>query len=58
MRTDQKLHVHSNDIDPRGMPVVAADGEQVGKVSDMWIDLAEPQVYFLEVEQEDGGAIS
>ena len=27
----------------------AADGESVGTVSDLWIDLAEPQIYYLEV---------
>ena len=54
MRTDPKLQVDSRDTDPRGMPVVAADGEEVGTVSDLWIDLAEPQVYFLEVVAESG----
>jgi len=56
MRAGGSLHVDSNDIDPRGMPVVAADGEQVGTVSDLWIDLAEPQIYFLEIAA-DGGSL-
>ena len=56
MRSNPSLHVDSKDIDPRGMPVVAADGEQVGTVSDLWIDLAEPQIYFLEVETDGGAA--
>ena len=55
MRSNPSLYVDSKDIDPRGMPVVAADGKQVGTVSDLWIDLAEPQIYFLEV-QTDGEA--
>ena len=56
MRADATLHVDSNDTDPRGMPVEGADGEQVGTVSDLWIDLAEPQIYFLEVATGgDGG---
>jgi len=49
MRADSNLHVDSRDPDPRGMPVYAADGEEVGKVSDAWIDLAEPMIYYLEV---------
>ena len=58
MRSNQSLHVDSKDIDPRGMPVVAADGEQVGTVSDLWIDLAEPQIYFLEVETAGAAAVA
>ena len=49
MRADSNLHVDSRDPDPRGMPVFAADGVEVGKVSDAWIDLAEPMIYYLEV---------
>ncbi len=50
MRSNPGLYVDRGDPDPRGMTVVAADGEPVGTVSDLWIDLAEPQIYFLEVE--------
>lgn len=49
MRSNASLHVDSRDPDPRGMSVVAADGVEVGKVTDAWIDLAEPQIYYLEV---------
>lgn len=57
MRVDPGLHVDAADRDLRGMPLDGADGEQVGVVTDMWIDLAEPQIYFLEVQTdgEDGG---
>ena len=55
MRTDSALHVDSRDTDPRGMSVVAADGKAVGEVGDLWIDLAEPQIYFLEVNLSSGG---
>lgn len=34
--------------DPRGLPVVAADGQTVGEVSDMWIDEPEQYVRYLE----------
>ncbi|MEM8817205.1 MAG: photosynthetic reaction center subunit H, partial [Pseudomonadota bacterium] len=55
MRADGSLHVDSKDKDPRGMAVVAADGDGVGTVGDLWIDLAEPQIYFLEVNLSAGG---
>jgi photosynthetic reaction center H subunit len=55
LRNSPSSHVDPADIDPRGMTVVAADGESVGKVSDLWIDLAEPQIYYLEVGSGDHG---
>jgi len=36
--------------DPRGLPVVAGDGEVVGTISDMWIDAPEQLVRYLEIE--------
>jgi photosynthetic reaction center subunit H len=36
--------------DPRGLPVMAGDGEIVGTVSDMWIDAPEQLVRYLEME--------
>lgn len=42
--------------DPRGLPVVAADGVTVGTVSDMWIDVPEMLVRYLEVELAGGGS--
>ncbi len=36
--------------DPRGLPVVAGDGEIVGKITDMWIDEPEQLVRYLEME--------
>ncbi len=41
--------------DPRGMPVISGDGEVVGTVSDMWIDVPEMLVRYLEIELEAGG---
>jgi photosynthetic reaction center H subunit len=35
--------------DPRGMPVIAGDGTEVGKISDMWIDEPEQLVRYLEI---------
>ncbi len=36
--------------DPRGMDVVGGDGRVAGVVTDAWVDRAEPQVRYLEVE--------
>ncbi|MEM9754774.1 MAG: photosynthetic reaction center subunit H [Pseudomonadota bacterium] len=36
--------------DPRGLPVVAGDGETVGEISDMWVDKPEHLVRYLEIE--------
>ena len=55
LRKSPSSHVDPADTDPRGMTVVAADGESVGTVSDLWIDLAEPQIYYLEVGSGDYG---
>ena len=40
---------HAAGTDPRGMPVVAGDGEVVGSISDMWIDAPEQLVRYLEI---------
>ena len=37
-------------IDPRGLPVMAGDGEVIGRVTDMWIDEPEQMVRYLEYE--------
>ena len=57
MRTNSSLHVDSKDPDPRGMPLLAADGEEVGKISDLWIDLSEPMIYYIEVAGAEGSTI-
>lgn len=42
--------------DPRGLPVMAGDGDVVGEISDMWIDEPEQLVRYLEVDLSgDGG---
>lgn len=41
---------HMAGKDPRGLPVIAGDGEVVGTISDMWIDKGDLQVRYLEVD--------
>ncbi len=46
----RRFGIASADPDPRGMDVVGGDGKVAGIVSDVWVDRAEPQVRYLEVE--------
>lgn len=48
--------VASEDPDPRGMNVIAADGRIAGVVSDIWVDRAVCQARFLEVALADPAA--
>jgi len=50
MRAAPGFSVEPRDPDPRGMEVVGADGESAGTVRDLWVDLSEPQVRYLELE--------
>lgn len=50
MRSDEDYKIVSNDPDPRGLPVIAADGKVAGTVRDVWIDRSEPMIRYLEVE--------
>ncbi len=50
MRHLPEFTIESNDPDPRGMLVLGGDGKVAGVVSDVWVDRAEPQIRFLEVE--------
>jgi len=40
----------SGDPDPRGMPVVGADGQVAGKVSDVWVDTSEMLIRYYEAD--------
>ncbi|WP_371156108.1 photosynthetic reaction center subunit H [Jannaschia sp. 2305UL9-9] len=41
--------------DPRGMPVIGDDGEVAATVTDMWLDVPEQLVRYLEVDVEGAG---
>ncbi|MCC5966311.1 MAG: photosynthetic reaction center subunit H [Natronohydrobacter sp.] len=41
--------------DPRGLAVMCHDRKSPGKVSDMWVDVPEQMVRYLEVTLDDGG---
>jgi len=49
-RVDPHYSVASGDPDPRGFPVVTADGKVAGTVVDIWVDRAEHVIRYLEVD--------
>ncbi|MDJ0683227.1 MAG: photosynthetic reaction center subunit H [Alphaproteobacteria bacterium] len=54
MRLDEAFHVDEDDADPRGMPVIGADGETGGTITDIWIDPGEHLIRFLEADVGGG----
>ena len=50
MRTAPGFRVEPRDPDPRGLPVKACDGQVAGTIVDLWVDRAEPQVRYYEVQ--------
>ena len=50
MRTRPEMGVYSGNVNPIGLPVVGADGEQAGTVSDLWIDPGETLIRYFEVD--------
>ena len=50
MRAAPGFTVASEDPDPRGWSVVGCDGQSGGTVSDLWVDRAEPQIRYFEVQ--------
>jgi photosynthetic reaction center H subunit len=50
LRAAPGFSVSGKDPDPRGMEVFGADRESGGVVRDIWVDRAEPQIRYLEVE--------
>lgn len=50
MRTVSAYSIASNDPDPRGLPVIAADKQVAGTVVDIWVDRSEPQVRYYELQ--------
>ncbi len=54
MRNAPDYYVDKNDPDPRGMSVVGADDKVGGTVKDLWVDLPEHLMRFLEVDVGEG----
>jgi len=54
LRKANSYSVAPQDLDPRGLPVMAGDGKQGGTVKDIWIDSAEMMFRYLEVDTGNG----
>jgi photosynthetic reaction center H subunit len=50
LRAAPGFHIDADDPDPRGMDVVAADGQVVGTCRDVWVDKSEVILRYLEAE--------
>ena len=50
LRDDRTFDVAIEDNDPRGLPVIGADGEVGGTVREVWVDRAEYILRYLEVD--------
>lgn len=50
VRLAEDFTVATGDPDPRGMQVVGTDSAVAGTVTDIWVDRAEAQIRYLEVE--------
>jgi photosynthetic reaction center H subunit len=50
LRAAPNFSVSTHDPDPRGLPVIGADGKVAGTVADLWVDRAEVMFRYLEVD--------
>ena len=55
VRNEPDYRVAPGDVDPRGLPVLGADGQSAGTVKDLWIDISEVLFRYLEVEVATAG---
>jgi photosynthetic reaction center H subunit len=55
LRVATDFFIDPRDPDYRGMPVVGLDMATAGVVRDIWVDRAEPQVRYLELEVAANG---
>ena len=56
LRAAPGFEVSTHDPDPRGLPVIAADGAVAGIVRELWVDRAEVLFRYLEIEVPTAGA--
>ncbi len=53
----EKYQLAAKSIDPRGLRVIAADEEVVGKVSDIWLDIMEYMPRYYQVDLNSGKSV-
>lgn len=54
LRNAAAFSIAQQDTDPRGLPVVGADGLEAGKVVDLWVDQQEMLFRYYEVQTNGG----
>jgi photosynthetic reaction center H subunit len=57
LRALPAFSVSSNDVDPRGLPVVAGDGKTAGTIGDLWVDHMEMMFRYMEVKTAGGKTV-
>lgn len=57
LRVATDFGVCEEDPDPRGWPVIGADGETAGSVAELWVDRAEPLIRYYEVALSGGRTV-
>lgn len=57
LRASGGLSIVKRDTDPRGLPVLGADGQKAGTVAELWVDRADRLVRYLEVTLVSGRTI-
>ncbi len=57
LRVATEHSVSPKDANPVGMTVLGADGEAAGTCTDVWVDLTEPHVRYLEVAVDGAGQV-
>lgn len=55
LRASTVYAVSDKDVDPRGLPVIGADGEIGGTVTDLWLDTSEMLFRYLELQVVGSG---
>ena len=50
LRVAEAFSIAEADEDPRGLPVIGADGQLAGVISDVWVDQTEVYIRFFEVD--------
>jgi len=57
LRVASGFGVASQDVDPRGLPVLGDDGVEGGRVVDLWVDRSEMLFRYLELEVTGGSRV-
>jgi photosynthetic reaction center H subunit len=57
LRSNNALWIDTEGLDPRGMKVTGLDGKVAGTVTDVWVDLSEMVIRYLEVDVPVPGGV-